>query len=127
LVLEAAKDVLRHGGSLERPGEFPAPRPTDFPLLAEADHYHRNGVPFLMRILPFWAATVLVRVIIFLIPLFVLLIPLFCLAPPIYQWQTRRRIFRWYSHLREIDSRIHNGAIRGTIDEDLRHLHELQD
>ncbi len=126
LVLQAAQDILRDGGALERPGEFPAPRPGDFPLLAEAEHYHRNGPPFLMRILPFWVATVLVRVAILLVPLIVVLVPLFRIAPPLYQWQTRRKIFRWYRHLREVDQRLHSGTIRETVEADLHRLRELQ-
>jgi uncharacterized protein len=126
LILEAAKDVLREGGSLERPGDFPAPRPTDFPLLREADHYHENGVPFLLRVLPFWPATMLVRFALLLVPLIVLLIPLFRIAPPIYQWQTRRKIYRWYSYLREIDQHLRTGATRETIAADLQGLRDLQ-
>ncbi|HTO04040.1 MAG TPA: TAXI family TRAP transporter solute-binding subunit, partial [Opitutus sp.] len=126
-VLEAASNLLRQGGTLERPGEFPAARPTDFPLLAEASHYHRNGPPFLMRFLPFWAATVAFRVFILIIPLLAILIPLLRVAPPLYQWRTRRRIFRWYSHLREIDQRLTNGMRANTIEGELEKLHELQD
>jgi hypothetical protein len=118
---------LRQGGTLEKPGEFPAARPTDFPLLAEAAHYHRNGPPFLMRFLPFWAATVAFRVFILIIPLLAILIPLIRIAPPLYQWRTRRRIFRWYSHLREIDLRLTNGMHADTIAGELEKLHQLQD
>jgi hypothetical protein len=127
LVLEAAKDVLRQGGPLERPGDFPAARPGDFPLLPEADHYHRNGLPFLLRFLPYWSATMLVRLTVLLVPLVMLLIPLFRIAPPLYRWRTRRKIFRWYSHLRKIDERVRAGAIAQTYEEDLRTLHALQD
>ena len=84
-ILEAATALLREGGALERPSTFPAPRPTDYPLLAEADHYHKHGPPFLMRYLPFWAATIAFRVFILLVPMLALLIPLFRLAPPLYQ------------------------------------------
>src|SRR5690606_12195019 len=101
--------------------------PTDFPLLTEAAHYHRHGPPFLMRFLPFWAATVAFRVFILLIPLLAILIPLLRVAPPLYQWRTRRRIFRWYSHLREIDQRLTNGMPAESIDRELEKLHELQD
>jgi len=126
LVLQAAKDVLTHGGPLEPPGMFPAARPADFPLLPEAEHYHKNGPPFLLRVLPFWAATMLVRVVILLVPLAVVLIPLFRLAGPVYQWQTRRKIFRWYSHLRAIDQHLRAGASRETVDADLAKLRDLQ-
>lgn len=127
LVLNAANDILRQGGLLERPGEFPADRPGDFPLSREAGHYHNYGLPFLMRFLPFWAASLFDRVIILLIPLLALLIPVFRAAPPLYRWRTRRKIFTWYRHLREIDRRIEAGTIAATIDEDLKRLHALQD
>ncbi len=126
-LLEAATALLRDGGALERPGTFPAPRPTDYPLLAEAAHYHKHGPPFLMRYLPFWAATIAFRVFIMLVPLLALLIPLFRLAPPLYQWRTRRRIFRWYAHLREVDLHLASGADAGMIARDLDKLHRLED
>lgn len=126
-ILEAAGALLHDGAALERPGEFPAARPTDYPLLAEAAHYHKHGPPFLMRYLPFWAATIAFRVFILLVPLLALLIPLFRLAPPLYQWRTRRRIFRWYSHLREVDQHLAAGAGADMISRDLERLNQLQD
>lgn len=127
LILDAAAEVLRDGGALERPGAFPASYPTDFELLSEADHYHRYGPPFLMRYLPFWVATVAFRVVILVIPLLALLIPLVRVTPPLYVWRTRARIYRWYKHLREIDQRIDSGAINATVEEDIRNLHKLED
>jgi TRAP-type uncharacterized transport system substrate-binding protein len=127
LVLETAADVLREGGALEPPGTFPSSQPTDFPLLREADHHHRYGPPFLMRYLPFWAATVVFRTIIVLLPLLALMIPLIRATPPLYRWRTRARIYRWYKHLREIEQRIDSGSIRDTVDEDIRGLRNLED
>ncbi len=126
LVLEAARDVLRHGGALERPGSFPAPRPVDFRLLREAEHYHRAGLPLLLRILPFWVATMSVRIALLIVPLMVLLIPLFRVAPPLYQWRTRRKIFHWYSYLREIDQHLRSGVSGSTLEADWKRLQELQ-
>jgi len=127
VLLESAGAVLRDGGALERPGEFPAARPTDHPLLAEAAHYHKHGPPFLMRYLPFWAATVAFRIFILMVPLLALLIPLLRLAPPIYAWRTRSRIYRWYAHLREVDQHLTTGVDAGTIARDIERLHALQD
>jgi len=126
-VLEAASEVLREGGPLERPGAFPSEGPTDHPLLAEAAHYHKHGPPLLMRYLPFWVATLTYRAIILMVPLLALLIPLFRLAPPLYQWRTRRRIFRWYAHLREVDEHLAAGASAETVQRDLDRLHALHD
>lgn len=125
-LLESATALLRDGGALERPGTFPAPRPTDYPLLAEADHYHKHGPPFLMRYLPFWAATLAFRIFIMLVPMLALLIPLFRVAPPLYRWRTRRRIFRWYGHLRQVDQHLASGAGADLIQADIEKLHALQ-
>ena len=127
LVLEAASDLEQDGGLLERPGEFPAARPVDFPLLAEAEHYHRYGQPLLMRFLPFWVGTIAVRVVILALPMVALLIPLLKVAPPLYRWRTRRRIFRWYRHLREVTQRLRSGEIRRSINEEIQRLHEIED
>jgi len=126
-LLEAAGALLRDGAALERPGEFPAARPTDHPLLAEAAHYHKHGPPFLMRYLPFWAATIAFRIFILMVPLLALLIPLFRLAPPIYAWRTRSRIYRWYAHLREVDHHLTAGPTAEIVARDLERLNELQD
>src|SRR5262249_4557704 len=37
--------------------------------------------------------------------LLVLLLPLSRVIPPLYQWRVRRRVFRWYALLREIEER----------------------
>ena len=126
LILDAAAEVLRDGGALERPGAFPASYPTDFELLREAAHYHQYGPPFLMRYLPFWVATVAFRLLILVIPLLALLIPLVRVTPPLYVWRTRARIYRWYKHLREIDQRIDSGSIHATVDADIRGLLALE-
>ncbi|MGH8019653.1 MAG: TAXI family TRAP transporter solute-binding subunit [Opitutaceae bacterium] len=127
LVLRAVFDLLRNGGVLEQPEEFPQARPGDFPLTREAEHFHEHGLPFMMRYLPFWAASLFDRLIILLIPLLALLIPIFRAAPPLYRWRVRVRIYRWYKHLREVDQRIKSGKIEDTVEADLKALHELQD
>ena len=43
------------------------------------------------------------RLKILILPLLTLLIPLFRLAPPLYTWRIRKRVYRWYQVLREIE------------------------
>jgi hypothetical protein len=98
------------GGLFEGTGRFPGPRFLDFPLSSEAERFYRSGPPFLRRYLPFWLANFLIRMKIMLLPLVALLIPLVKLLPPFYRWRVRRRIFRWYDLLEEIDyEMIHGG------------------
>jgi hypothetical protein len=126
LILESCSEILGEGGTLEPPDAFPAPRPVDYPLLAEADHFYRYGPTFLMRILPFFVATVVFRIIILVIPMLALLIPLMKVAPPLYKWRTRKKIFRWYKYLREVDQRIFDGKIRETLETDIEGLRKLE-
>jgi hypothetical protein len=45
------------------------------------------------------------RFMVMLIPIVTLMLPLIRFAPPVYRWQIRRRIYRWYGNLRDIEQR----------------------
>ena len=112
-VLLAAMAVQREhrGGTLlSSPGSFPSSRYTELPVSETADHYFKNGPSFLRRALPFWAASFAERGIIVLVPLLTLLVPLIRLAPPVYRWQVRSRIYKWYRELRTIDETLASDA-----------------
>ena len=103
LLMQAITEV--HGGHslFNRAGVFPSARYLGFPLHDSAAHFYKYGPPFLQRFLPFWAANLVDRLKIMLLPLFGLLFPVFKIMPPFYRWRVRRRIFRWYSELRQVD------------------------
>lgn len=104
LLLRAARRIHDPGGLFSAPGEFPSPRLTDFPLSDEARRYYEKGPSFLDRYLPFWAANLVQRGIVLVIPLVTLLLPFFKFGPPLYQWRVRRRIYKWYDNVRHIES-----------------------
>ncbi|MCA9089097.1 MAG: ABC transporter substrate-binding protein [Planctomycetaceae bacterium] len=103
LLIAASRQVHGQGDELSRPGVFPSLNYTEFPVNTTARNYFQNGPSFLTRILPYWVASLINRTKILLVPLLTLLIPLVKLAPPVYRWQIRSRIYRWYGTLREID------------------------
>ena len=103
LLLTAATDIHGQHSMLADAGVFPTPRYTDLPLSDDAERHFRNGPPFLMRYLPFWAATLVDRLWIMLLPMIGLAIPLMKLVPPAYRWQIRRRLLRLYRELEQID------------------------
>jgi TRAP transporter TAXI family solute receptor len=103
LLLVSAKKIHGHPGVFERPRQFPSPDFTDFPLSAEALRFYQSGPPFLARYLPFWAATLVDRMKIMLLPLIALLFPLFKIVPPTFRWRTRRKIYRWYREVHDTD------------------------
>lgn len=124
LLLQAAEEIHGKGGWFEDAGQFPAPRFLDFPLSKEARRHYDYGPPLLQRYLPFWAATLVDRLKVMLLPLLALLIPLFKIMPPIYRWRVRSRIYRWYREVLAIDRQ----TLEGTADADdaLKLLGEIE-
>jgi len=109
LIMQAAS-AIHHAGSLfATAGTFPAPQRTGLVLSKTAIHYYQSGPPFLQRFLPFWAATMIDRLKVMLLPFIALLLPLFKVVPPLYRWRIRSRIYRWYEELGKIDSALANG------------------
>ncbi|HFD11162.1 MAG TPA: TAXI family TRAP transporter solute-binding subunit [Crenotrichaceae bacterium] len=106
LILQAAQEVHSGASLFTKPGTFPAPENLAYPLSDVAERFYKKGPPFLMRYLPFWAAVLIDRMIVFLLPLIAVMIPLFKLMPPLYRWRVRSRIYRWYEELQETDSKI---------------------
>jgi len=109
LILQAASEVHRDGGWFEKHHEFPMSGLLAFPLSKEAERYYKHGPPFLQRYLPFWAASLIDRLKVMLLPLLVLLLPLIKVMPPIYTWRMRSRIYRWYDELEQAERRLASG------------------
>ena len=109
LLLQAASEVHRDGGWFEGQDEFPMPGLLAFPLSKEAARYYKNGPPLLQRYLPFWAASLIDRLKVMLLPLIVLLLPLIKVMPPIYTWRMRARVYRWYDELEQAEEQLASG------------------
>lgn len=124
VLLVAAARIHGQHSLLAETGEFPSSRYVDFPLSEEAERHFKYGPPFLMRYLPFWAATFVDRMWVMLLPLLGLAIPLFKLFPPAYKWRVRRRLLRLYTELEQLDPRINptEGA-----DESRRRLEKIDE
>lgn len=120
LILDAATQVHESGGLFEEPNMFPSNKFTELPMHSDARRYLRSGPGILYEIFPFWAASLMDRMKIMLLPLLTLLIPLIKVAPPVYRWRIRSRIYRWYRVLREVDlklkSQSHSPGLREEID-----------
>ena len=125
LLLLSAPEIVGVDGLFQRADEFPTDKFLSLPMDDEAARFHKRGPSFLQRYLPFWAATLVDRLIVMLVPLIALVLPLMRLFPPIYRWRVRSRIYRWYADLRSIESRLDNGeageqiiaAVQGLEDE----------
>ena len=126
LLLGAVNEVHEPGGFLEQPGAFPSPQHVDYPLRNEAQRYFKSGPSLLYRWLPFLVAAWLDRMKMLLLPLVTLLLPLVKAAPPLYRWRIRRKIYRWYRVLREIDQKLKTAGPETDFCEDIATLRRLE-
>jgi TRAP transporter TAXI family solute receptor len=113
LLLIAATEIFEDRTLLADAGAFPTDDYIDLPLSDDAERFFKHGPPLLMQYLPFWAATLIDRMWIMLLPLIGLAIPLGKLLPPAYRWRIRRRLLRFYAELESIDplvSPVQNAA-----------------
>ena len=125
LLMRAATEIHRPAGLLDREGEFPAPRDAGFPLSDEARRYYRSGTPILQRYLPFWAANLVDRMWVMLVPVIAVLVPLVKLVPPVYRWRVRSRIYRWYARLKEIELQLEEQRDMARLEEMLQRLESI--
>jgi TRAP-type uncharacterized transport system substrate-binding protein len=127
LLMRAASEVHGGAGLLNRAGDFPAPLNSEFPLSAEATRYYKSGPPFLQRYLPYWAAVLVDRLWITLLPVLALLVPLGRIVPAAYRWRARSRIYRWYARLKEVELELDdNEANPEKLQELLTRLDEIE-
>lgn len=106
LLLQAATEVHGKSGAFQRTGDFPAYLDTSFELDDDARRYLKSGPPFLQRYLPFWAAVLVDRMFVLLLPLIALLVPLMRIAPAVYTWRIRSKIFRLYGELKFLENEV---------------------
>ena len=106
LLLSLARQIHGEPGLFEQAGDFPSRKFLEFPISDSAKRFFDSGPSFLQRYLPFWAADLIDRLKIVLLPLITLVYPLFKLIPPTYDWRMRSRINRWYKDLQAIEEQI---------------------
>ena len=110
LLLATATRVHGHGGMFERRSQFPSQDYVDLPISEEAERYLSHGPSLLERYLPFWAATLIDRFKVMLVPFLVLFVPLFKILPAFFIWRIRSSIFRWYRELARVERQADKGS-----------------
>ena len=127
LLLQAAVETHGGPGVFQKPGDFPHPTAVGFPLSKDAERYYKSGKPLLQRYLPFWAATLVDRLIVMLIPVVALLVPIMRFAPALFGWRVRARIYRRYGELKFLEAEVEQDAARHTREEWLARLDAIED
>jgi len=126
LLMRAATEIHAGAGVFDREGEFPAPRDTGFPLSDTARRYYKSGPPILQRYLPFWAANLVDRMWVVLVPILAIAIPLVRMVPPLYRWRVRSRIYRWYARLKEIELQLDDNVDAAKLEGFLKRLEDIE-
>jgi hypothetical protein len=106
LFMQAAQQAHGGAGWFQRKGDFPNAGDSEWPIAAEAQRFYGGGTPFLQRYLPFWLANLADRMWLALLAIVAVLIPLARVLPPVYEFRIRRRVFRWYAQLRNVDEAV---------------------
>jgi hypothetical protein len=127
LLVEAAQDV--HSGStlIYGPGTFPQATDPELPMSDDAARVYRSGQSFLKRVLPFWLATFVERMLIIAVPVAAFAFPLFKLAPLLYEWHIKRRIYYWYEELKRLESRLVSEGSRADAEGLAREIQRIDD
>lgn len=107
LFLEAASQI--HGDPdlfHTLAGEFPKPTDQLVLLSDSARAYYSEGRPFLLQLLPYWLAVLLMQLMAAVIPLLGIVYPMLRLMPSAFHWMMRHQFHRLYTELRQIDRSI---------------------
>jgi len=126
LLMQATGETHGEPGIFQRPKEFPRAASTGFPLSPEAERYYKSGKPWLQRYLPYWAAMLIDRMVVMLIPLIAVLIPVMKIAPGLYDWRIKSRIYRRYGELKFIEAEVETAPASHTREEWLRRVDAIE-
>lgn len=113
LAIAVAMDVHAGGGLFHRAGDFPSLRRIDFPTAPQAREILTHGLPWLERLLPFWWAQVVERILLIVLPVVLLALWLMRLIPSYLRWALESRVNRWYGELKFIENDLNQESLSG--------------
>jgi TRAP transporter TAXI family solute receptor len=127
LLLRTASDLHSKPTLFSGLRQFPMANDTELPLSPEAIRYYRSGSPWLQRHLPFWAANLVDRLLLLLVPAVAVLFPAMRLLPALYRWRVSSRIYRWYARLKEIELELEERRTGQQLRDILERLDGIED
>ncbi len=126
LMLQISTMLARGDPVLGTRGQFPSADLVEYPLDTEAERYFRYGPTPARRYLPYWAANLFERFWVLMIPIATLLIPILRFGPTTLQWSIRRRIYRWYRDLKDLEGAALDASTETELKTVLDGLHEVE-
>ena len=106
LLAFASFELSSPGGFFAARKEFPSTLNADLPISAEGEAYLQrimNNDFMLDNYLPFWAAALFDRYLLFVLPLMLIFLPMLSDSPLLYQFYMRRKVNRWYKEIHRIE------------------------
>jgi len=123
LLLDAAVEIHSNAGWVNKRGEFPSLKVLSFPSSNYAERFYKSGRPFLLDYLPFGIAAFVDRSLLFMVPAIIILIPIIRSIPWLYSWRHRRKFYRWYRELKDLELEL----LESSKPEDISGYHEKID
>ncbi|GAB5375834.1 MAG: TAXI family TRAP transporter solute-binding subunit [Acuticoccus sp.] len=127
LLLQVSTHVVRGDAVLGTLGKFPSSSLVEYPLDSEAERFFRYGPTPARLYMPFWAANLVERFWVLVIPLLTLLVPILRFGPSTLQWSIRRRIYRWYKDLRQLEQAALEAKSPEAVDRVLVRLQSVEE
>jgi hypothetical protein len=103
LLLDAAQRVHSGGSMLHAVGQFPSAKVGEFSVAEETTRYFKDGKPWLEKVLPFWLANFIARLLLILIPLAAILFPIIKLVPELEAYLAKRSLQPHYKTLHALE------------------------
>ena len=113
LAVAVAMEANSKGGVFHRAGDFPSLRKIDFPTAPTARATLANGLPWLERLLPFWWAQFVERLVVLVLPIALLALWLMWRIPQYLRWALQSRVNRWYGELKFLENDLSQQAVSG--------------
>ena len=98
----------------------------DLPLSDEADRQFKSGPSFWTRYLPYWAAVMVERLLVTLVPAVAIMVAVIRHAPTILGWRVRQKILHWYGELQMIERQARAATTPGDHERIERHLQQVE-
>jgi TRAP-type uncharacterized transport system substrate-binding protein len=103
LLLDAAQRIHTGGGILHATGQFPNAKVGEFTVAEETTRYFKDGKPWLEKVLPFWLANFIARLLLILIPLIAIAFPIIKLVPELEAFVSKRALQPHYKALHDLE------------------------
>jgi len=106
LLLDAARDIHRESSLFAPMGTFPSMDYTSLPLSPAAVRYYREGPSTLRKILPFWAATLVDRFLVVVVPVLTVAFALIKTLPAFVKLRFSIQLQHLYRRLEAVEKAL---------------------